>query len=348
MKNNFIKEIYCKSEKGAITLFVLLAILFFIIVLFGVYYNLSTKNKNQEKEIETIIKNYDLQEESINQMYENTLNDASFSISLSQTSYVYDGTAKTPTVTVRDGDTLLTNGKDYSVSYSNNINAGTATVTVTGMGEYSQKENVKFTIERAKTATATALSRTYNGSMQVGIQSLFVSLNGTSTAINAGNYTVTAIPDSNHAWSDGSTGTKTITWKINAKSIPVIWGDITVLEYNGEMQAPEATCNSGITGETINLSITGQGKSAGTYTATASISSVTGGQGKISNYILTGSTKTFTIVDKTAPTIARVNATPTSATSYTVNVTGIVDEGGSGLAGISISTSNSVSADDSS
>ena len=142
MKNNFIKEIYCKSEKGAITLFVLLAILFFIIVLFGVYYNLSTKNKNQEKEIETIIKNYDLQEESINQMYENTLNDASFSISLSQTSYVYDGTAKTPTVTIRDGDTLLTNGKDYSVSYSNNINAGTATVTVTGMGEYSQKENV--------------------------------------------------------------------------------------------------------------------------------------------------------------------------------------------------------------
>lgn len=348
MKNNFIKAIHSKSEKGAITLFVLLAILFFIIVLFGLYYNLSTKNTNQAKEIETIIKNYNLQEESINQMYENTLNDTYFSISLSQTNYVYDGTAKTPTVTVRNGDTVLTNGKDYSVSYSNNVNAGTAIVTVTGMGEYSQKENVKFTISRAKTATVTALSKTYNGSMQVGVQSLYVSLEGTTTAINVGSYTATATPDSNHAWSDGTVGTKSITWKIAAKSIPVIWGDTTVLEYNGEMQVPEATCNSGITDETINLSITGQGKNAGTYTATASISSVTGGQGRTSNYVLTGNTKTFTIVDKTAPTIANVNATPTSATSYTVNITGIADEGGSGLAGISISTSNSVSATDSS
>ena len=78
MKNNFIKAIYSKSEKGSITLFVLLAFLFFIIVLFGVYYNLSTKNTNQAKQIEKIIKNYEVEEESINQMYEDTLDDSSF------------------------------------------------------------------------------------------------------------------------------------------------------------------------------------------------------------------------------------------------------------------------------
>ena len=78
MKNNFIKSIHSKSEKGSITLFVLLAFLFFIIVLFGVYYNLSTKNTNQAKQIEKIIKNYEVEEESINQMYEDTLDDSSF------------------------------------------------------------------------------------------------------------------------------------------------------------------------------------------------------------------------------------------------------------------------------
>lgn len=60
-------------------------------------------------------------------------------VSLSQGTYTYDGGAKTPAVTVELGGRMLTNGRDYSVSYSNNVNAGKANVTVSGMGEYSGK-----------------------------------------------------------------------------------------------------------------------------------------------------------------------------------------------------------------
>lgn len=58
-------------------------------------------------------------------------NASNLTITLSNATYTYDGTAKTPTVTVKDGNTTLVNGVDYDVTYTNNINAGTATVTVT-------------------------------------------------------------------------------------------------------------------------------------------------------------------------------------------------------------------------
>ena len=46
----------------------------------------------------------------------------------------YNGSAQTPSITVKDGTKTLVNGTDYTVAYSNNTNAGTATVTVTGKG----------------------------------------------------------------------------------------------------------------------------------------------------------------------------------------------------------------------
>ena len=68
-------------------------------------------------------------------------------ISLAETSYTYDGTAKEPEVTVKDGDSVLENGKDYKVTYSDNINAGKATVHITGIGDYEGKVSKTFTIE---------------------------------------------------------------------------------------------------------------------------------------------------------------------------------------------------------
>ncbi len=68
-------------------------------------------------------------------------------ISLKETSYTYDGTAKEPEVTVKDGDSVLENGKDYKVTYSGNINAGKATVHITGIGDYEGKVSKTFTIE---------------------------------------------------------------------------------------------------------------------------------------------------------------------------------------------------------
>ena len=70
-------------------------------------------------------------------------------IGLSQQSYEYDGTAKEPTVTVTDGQTII-DSKEYSVSYSNNTDAGTATVILTDVagGDYNVSGTATFTIAR--------------------------------------------------------------------------------------------------------------------------------------------------------------------------------------------------------
>lgn len=67
-------------------------------------------------------------------------------VTLSQTSYAYDGKAKKPTVTVRDGNTLLTAGTDYTVAYQNNKNAGMARAIITGKGNYKGTVTKTFTI----------------------------------------------------------------------------------------------------------------------------------------------------------------------------------------------------------
>lgn len=67
-------------------------------------------------------------------------------VSLSQAAYTYDGTAKKPNVTVKDGSSVLKEGTDYTAVYKNNVNAGTASVTVTGIGNYQGTVTKNFTI----------------------------------------------------------------------------------------------------------------------------------------------------------------------------------------------------------
>lgn len=74
---------------------------------------------------------------------------SSASVTLDKTSYIYDGKAKTPSVTVKlNGKTLALN-TDYTVAYSDNVNAGTAKATVTGKGNYTGSKTVNFTIAKA-------------------------------------------------------------------------------------------------------------------------------------------------------------------------------------------------------
>ena len=68
------------------------------------------------------------------------------SISLSETEFTYDGTAKEPVVTVTDGAKTLIQGIDYTVTYTDNVNAGTATVTINGAGNYSAQITKTFKI----------------------------------------------------------------------------------------------------------------------------------------------------------------------------------------------------------
>ena len=80
----------------------------------------------------------------------------------------YTGSAITPTVTVKDGETTLTLNTDYTVAYSNNVNTGTATVTVTGTGNYSGTATANFTIVADKSALNTAITEaeTYYNSIK--------------------------------------------------------------------------------------------------------------------------------------------------------------------------------------
>ncbi len=75
------------------------------------------------------------------------INDSNTSFTISDAVYYYDGQAKTPYVTsVINNGTVLTNGKDYTVSYSNNVNAGKGTVLITGINSYSGTVSRQFDI----------------------------------------------------------------------------------------------------------------------------------------------------------------------------------------------------------
>ena len=63
--------------------------------------------------------------------------------------YTYDGNAKEPTAIVRDGSKTLTAGTDYTISYTNNTDAGTATATIVGQGNYTGGPSKDFTINKA-------------------------------------------------------------------------------------------------------------------------------------------------------------------------------------------------------
>ena len=88
-------------------------------------------------------------------------------ITLSETSYVYDGTYKKPTATVTFGGKVLQAGKDYTISYRNNLNVGVTTVIATGMGDYTGYTSKNFTITKRAMAGGTvsvASSVSFTGS----------------------------------------------------------------------------------------------------------------------------------------------------------------------------------------
>ena len=112
-------------------------------------------------------------------------------IKLSQTSYTYDGKAKTPTLTIKNGSMTLKSGTDYTAVYKNNTNEGTASVTVTGKGKYSGTATKSFKISRislSKAAVTGIKNKSYTG--KAIKQSPVVKLNG-KTLKSGTDYTVT-------------------------------------------------------------------------------------------------------------------------------------------------------------
>ena len=142
-------------------------------------------------------------------------------ISLSNDSFTYDGKEKKPSVTVKIGGKEIS---DYSVSYSNNVNAGTAKVTVTATGDYHGTKELTFTIHKANVqdASVSGLSdKTFNGKGQT--QDVSVKVNGRtlsgsdysvsySNNVQPGTATMTIKGKGNY------TGSKNFTFKVKMKA----------------------------------------------------------------------------------------------------------------------------------
>lgn len=111
--------------------------------------------------------------------------------SLSSTSLSYTGSALEPAVTVKNsnGDTL-TNGTDYMVSYSNNVNAGTATVTITGNGtDYTGTITTQFTITPAPITPTVTLSGSFFAYTGEAVEPGVIVSNG-STVLSDSEYSI--------------------------------------------------------------------------------------------------------------------------------------------------------------
>ena len=143
------------------------------------------------------------------------------SVTLSTSTYAYDGKAKKPGVTVKLNGKTLKNGTDYTVSYSNNTKVGTAKVTITGKGNYTGSVSKTYSIKNDfKKATISGISnKSYTGKNIT--QSITVKYNG-KTLKNGTDYTVSYSSNKNIgtatvkiAGKGSYTGTITKTFKIN-------------------------------------------------------------------------------------------------------------------------------------
>ena len=155
---------------------------------------------------------------------------ANFTASLSASTFGYDGSKKKPSATVRSGNKTLTSGTDFTVSYSNNVNAGTASAVITGKGNYSGTITKEFTITPADisqlTASLSADIFRYNGAEQKpsvtvksGDKTLVPDTDFTvsySDNIDVGTATVTITGQGNY------TGSMTRTFTITNARIPAV------------------------------------------------------------------------------------------------------------------------------
>ena len=156
----------------------------------------------------------------------NPVSAVGLTLTLGQESFTYNGEAQEPTVTVKDGETTLTQDTHYTVNYSNNTNAALSTaenaptVTITGKGNYTGTVSAKFTIAAADIAATDITAPTANtlnftglaqelivaGSVAGGIGTMKYSLDGTTwstdipTGTDEGTYTVhyKVVGDGNH------------------------------------------------------------------------------------------------------------------------------------------------------
>ena len=259
-------------------------------------------------------------------------------VTLSQTSYAYTGRAFQPSVTVKDGTTVIP-ASEYTVAYTDNTNVGTATVTVSDRagGNYVVSGTATFTITKAAlsgvsvslggwTYGDTAKTPTVSGNLgnaNVTYQYKAVdAADETYTNVvptNAGTYTVkaTVAESANYA---AATATRNFTIVPKAISKATV-ENIGEQEFTGRTITPTVTVKDGtvvltdadyslayannIDAGTANVTITGKGN----YTGSTSVK--------------------FTIAQAAAPVVVDDSgATVTAPDTTKENVAGKLDETG--------------------
>lgn len=90
-----------------------------------------------------------------------------YEVVVSKQEYIYDGTAKTPTVTVYDYWDDVIDPSNYVLSYDNNVNSGVATVYVTFVGDYYTGTLSRTFIIRPKAVALSSVKYNSKGTITV-------------------------------------------------------------------------------------------------------------------------------------------------------------------------------------
>ena len=211
----------------------------------------------------------------------------------------YTGSAIEPTVTVNVGKKTLTAGTDYTVTYKDNTNVGTAKVIVTGKGNYTGSVETKFNI--------TAKALTANMVQPIASQPYTGSAIEPTVTVNVGKKTLTAGTDYTVTYKDNTnvgtakvivtgkgnyTGSVEAKFNITAKALTAsMVRDIAAQTYTGSPIVPELTVKDGETALSKDTDYTVKYQNnlnAGTATVTLT------GKGNYSDSV----SKTFTIEQK--------------------------------------------------
>ncbi|GAB6394313.1 MAG: hypothetical protein MdMp024_0625 [Bacteroidales bacterium] len=216
----------------------------------------------------------------------------------------YTGDSIKPVLTVRYGNTVLTAGVHYSVTYNNNINAGTGTATVTGVGSYTETMNKPFTIHpRPITGgwTEDIPAQTYTGDFITPA----VTVRDGDTILTAGvHYSVTCINNINAGTATATvtgvgnySGTESKPFTINPKQITGEWIEsIPAQGYTGDSLKPALTVRDG------NTILTAGVHYSATYNRNINVGTATVTITGVGNYTGTAS-KNFLIEDKTQASV---------------------------------------------
>lgn len=165
------------------------------------------------------------------------------------TTKTYTGKAQTQSITVKYRNKTLKNGKDYTVSYQNNINAGTAYVVIKGKGSYSGTVKRSFKINPAliyKQCTFYKIaSQYYTGSQIKPVPKI---KNGTTTLKNGTDFTLTYQNNVNKGTAKvyikgkgNYTGSCSLKFSITARPVSTLKITVPSVTYNGKAQKPAVT-----------------------------------------------------------------------------------------------------------